>query len=71
MSDPTIPVDLTAHEIQVLMCAMAGNFPESLARVRMPVLRKLARADRAASHYPGGQLSVSRAVADEPVVPDA
>jgi hypothetical protein len=44
--DPTISVDLTAREVHVLICAMAGNHPASLRAVRMPALRKLAKAKR-------------------------
>lgn len=44
MTERTVSVDLTAREIQVLTCAMAGNFPESLGDVRVPALRKLAKA---------------------------
>jgi hypothetical protein len=44
MSEKTIAVELTAREIQVLTCAMAGNFPASLNDARMPALRKLAKA---------------------------
>jgi hypothetical protein len=44
--DRTICVDLTARELHVLTCAMAGNFPAKLNDVRMPTLRKLAKASR-------------------------
>lgn len=44
--EPTISVDLTARELHVLTCAMAGNHPASLDLVRMPTLRKLAKAHR-------------------------
>ena len=37
---------LTADERQLLICALAGNFPERLAPLRMEVLRGLANADR-------------------------
>jgi hypothetical protein len=47
MSEKTIAVELTAREIQVLTCAMAGNFPATLNDARMPALRKLARASTA------------------------
>lgn len=47
----TEPVALTAEEVHVLICAMAGNFPDSLAEHRMPVLRKLAKADRAIGEF--------------------
>jgi hypothetical protein len=46
MMDRTISVDLTERELHVLTCAMAGNFPPKLNDVRMPTLRKLARASR-------------------------
>lgn len=42
----TIAVDLTARELHVLTCAMAGNHPPKLNDVRMPTLRKLAKASR-------------------------
>lgn len=45
--EPTICVDLTPRELHVLICAMAGNHPPKLNDVRMPVLRKLAKAERA------------------------
>lgn len=51
--EATATVELTAREVQVLTCAMAGNFPESLADARMPVLRKLAKVrpdDRPPDH---------------------
>lgn len=44
---PTIKVAFTERELHVLTCAMAGNFPPGLSDVRMPTLRKLARASRA------------------------
>jgi hypothetical protein len=37
---------LTASERQLLICALAGNFPPKLAHLRMEVLRGLAKADR-------------------------
>jgi len=46
IDERTISVDLTPRQIQVLICAMAGNFPPSLSRERMPVLRKLAKVNR-------------------------
>lgn len=36
---------LTPDERQLLTCALAGNHPESLAPLRMEVLRGLAKAD--------------------------
>lgn len=45
-AEPTISVDLTAGELHVLTCAMAGNFPPRLRPVRLPTLRKLAKATR-------------------------
>lgn len=44
-AERTISVDLTAEELHVLICAMAGNFPPQLNSYRMPALRKLAKAD--------------------------
>jgi len=44
--EPTICLDLTERELHVLTCAMAGNFPPRLNEVRMPTLRKLAKASR-------------------------
>lgn len=44
MIEPTIAVDLTARELHVLTCAMAGNHPPSLNDVRLPALGKLAKA---------------------------
>lgn len=41
-AEPTISVDLTADELHVLTCAMAGNFPPRLNFARTPTLRKLA-----------------------------
>lgn len=40
--------ELNAGERQLLTCALAGNHPPHLAPFRMPVLRALAKADRAA-----------------------
>lgn len=37
---------LDSRERQLLTCALAGNYPESMADLRMPVLRALAEADR-------------------------
>lgn len=45
--EPTICVDLTERELHVLTCAMAGNHPPKLDDVRMPTLRKLAKASSA------------------------
>jgi hypothetical protein len=45
--DHEILVGLTARELHVLTCAMAGNHPPTLNDVRMPTLRKLAKASRA------------------------
>lgn len=42
----TIDVSLSARELQVLTCAMAGNYPPKLDDARMPALRKLAKASR-------------------------
>lgn len=39
---------LTNDERQLLVCALAGNYPERLAPLRMEVLRGLAKADREA-----------------------
>lgn len=38
----------TAEELHCLICAMAGNFPEQFAPIRMGLLRKLAKASRVA-----------------------
>ena len=37
----------TAEELHCLTCAMAGNFSERFAPIRMSLLRKLAKASRA------------------------
>jgi hypothetical protein len=42
--EPNHTLSLTANEIHTLVCAMAGNFPESLNEYRLPLLRKLAHA---------------------------
>jgi hypothetical protein len=45
MTDPyEHHLTLTPKELQTLTAAMAGNFPESLNEYRMPLLRKLAKA---------------------------
>jgi hypothetical protein len=36
---------LSVEERQMLICALAGNFPERFSDLRMPVLRGLAKAD--------------------------
>ncbi len=54
-AEPTISVDLTERELHVLTCAMAGNFPPKLADVRMPTLRKLARAHGALTDAAGAR----------------
>lgn len=46
-----VNVALNAREIQTLTAAMAGNHPEALNEYRMSVLRKLARASRAAESF--------------------
>lgn len=55
------PVELNAGEIHVLICAMAGNFPETLAEHRMPVLRKLAKASRAVGEFREAYTNAGRA----------
>jgi hypothetical protein len=40
-------VDLSGEELHCLICAMAGNFPERFQPIRMGLLRKLAKAQRA------------------------
>lgn len=37
---------VTPDELQCLVCAMAGNFPERFGPIRMDLLRKLAKAQR-------------------------
>lgn len=56
MSDKerTIDVALTARELHVLTCAMAGNYPPRLDDARMPALRKLAKALRFLAEAKGG-----------------
>jgi hypothetical protein len=40
-------MDFTAEELHCLICAMAGNFPERFKPIRLDLLRKLAKAQRA------------------------
>jgi hypothetical protein len=54
LTHQSVSIELTLDEIQLLTCAMAGNFPPRLAHLRMDLLRKLARAsihpDRVETH---------------------
>jgi hypothetical protein len=49
------PIDLTAEEYHCIICALAGNFPERFGPIRMNLLRKLTKAERAIEE--GGRLA--------------
>jgi hypothetical protein len=43
-----LAVTFSAEELHCLICAMAGNFPRQFNPIRMDLLRKLTKAQRAA-----------------------
>jgi hypothetical protein len=43
-----LAVTFSAEELHCLICAMAGNFPPQFNPIRMGLLRKLTKAQRAA-----------------------
>jgi hypothetical protein len=46
-SESSAPVDLTADEYHAIICALAGNFPHRFGPIRLALLRKLTKAQKA------------------------
>lgn len=60
----TIAVELTALDLRVLTAAMSGNFPDDFDDARLPLLRKLAKADFTLRDLPRAREADTRALRD-------